>query len=269
MREYDKSDNKRKKLFLVILIVVLCCIFVALIYIVWHLYNDATAGSEYEGIISSSEEISAESDVYDNTAPSEVFKSTGEIDFEELWKINPDLYAWIRIPNTMIDYPVAQADSETDDSFYLDHNMYKEYAFAGCIYTEKMNSKTFTDPNTVLYGHDMANGSMFRHLYYFREEDFFENNKYIYVYLPDRTLTYEIFSAYEYDDRHIMNSFDFSDKEVFEEYINYAKNPNRAVISNTRDIPVTVDDRIITLSTCFGSVDTSRYLVQGVLINDE
>ena len=87
--------------------------------------------------------------------------------------------------------------------------------------------------------------------------------------MPDRTLTYEIFSAYEYDDRHLLYSFDFSDKKVFREYLDYAQNPTSSMMYNTRSLNVTTDDKIITLSTCLGDIETSRYLVQGVLIKDE
>ena len=189
------------------------------------------------------------------------------VDFTQLWSINTDIYAWIYIPNTNIDYPILQC--EGDDSFYLEHNYRGQYEFAGSIYTEDINAKDFSDPNTVVYGHNMLNGSMFRTLHNFRDPAFFECNPYIYVYLPDRTLTYEIFSGYEYDNRHILSSFDFNDRDVYEKYLEYAMNPTEAMMCVRRDLEVTPDDRIITLSTCLGNIETSRYLVQGVLISDE
>ena len=162
----------------------------------------------------------------------------------------------------------AQYSGE-DDEYYLHHNMYKESAFAGCIYTEKENKKDFSDPNTILYGHNMQNGSMFRGLHSFQNKSFFDKNDKIYIYLPERTLTYKIFSAYEYDDRHILSSFDFSNKEEFKNYLEYAQNPTAALTFNTRKVDINTDDKIITLSTCLGSSGSSRYLVQGVLIKDE
>lgn len=264
-----------KIVFAIAIIAMIC----ALGFVCWHLYSIYTSGTEYENIkptgsvTSSVTEEATYGDTtdapLDNVAPSEVHDTVnGEINFTELWEINTDLYAWIRIPNTMIDYPVAQYQG-SDDSYYLTHNMYKESAFAGCIYTEKLNSKNFDDPNTVLYGHNMQNGSMFRALHNFRDETFFNENQFIYIYLPDRTLTYQIFSAYEYDDRHLLYSFDFTNKEVFQEYLDYAQNPVSSMMYNTRDLNVTADDKIITLSTCLGDIETSRYLVQGVLINEE
>ncbi len=191
----------------------------------------------------------------------------GDVNFTDLWKINRDIYAWIKIPNTAVNYPVLQTSG--DDRFYLEHNIYGQYSFAGCIYSEKVNSKDFSDPNTVLYGHNLLNGTMFASLHNFRDPNFFANNEYIYIYMPDRTLIYRIFSAYEYDDRHIMYSFDFNDEEVFAEYLEYATNPTNSMTANIRETEVTTDDTILTLSTCMDNIESSRYLVQGVLIRDE
>lgn len=273
------SEKKQNSVWKAVFVIAIILVIAGLAFVCWYLFNLYTSGSEYENIkpTESVTEVQTEAPSdgdtpdapLDNIAPSEVHDTVnGGINFSELWEINTDLYAWIKIPNTMIDYPIAQYQGD-DDSYYLTHNMYKESAFAGCIYTEKLNSKDFSDPNTVLYGHNMQNGSMFRALHSFRDEDFFNENQYIYIYLPDRTLTYQIFSAYEYDDRHLLYSFDFTNKEVFQEYLDYAQNPTSAMMYNTRDLDVTTDDKIITLSTCLGDIETSRYLVQGVLIKDE
>ncbi len=189
------------------------------------------------------------------------------IDFASLQKINPEIYAWIRIPNTNIDYPIAQ--SATDDGFYLHHDIYGKYVFSGTIYTEMKNSKDFSDPNTVIYGHNMTKGYMFQNLYKFQEENFFNTNTEFYIYTPERILTYTVFSAYQYDDRHILNSFDFSDEEVFADYLESAKNPTFMLKNVREDIEVTTKDKIITLSTCLGDGKEYRYLVQGVLTNDQ
>ena len=130
------------------------------------------------------------------------------------------------------------------------------------------NSKDFSDPNTVLYGHNMLNGSMFRDLHKFRkDEKFWNENKYIYVYTPGHILTYEICAAYRYDNRHILNSFDFSDTAVFEEYLQTVRDP-KSLIRRTRQIELNKNSKILTLSTCISN-PAYRYLVQGVLIKDE
>jgi sortase B len=191
-----------------------------------------------------------------------------DINWDKLQKDNEDIYSWIYIPNTNVDYPVAQSSKYEADSFYLTHNIKKESEFAGSIYSERLNAKDYSDPVTVIYGHNMKNGSMFKTLHNFEDSDFFKENKYIYIYLPERRLTYQIYSAYVYDDRHILNSFDFTNKKILKKYLKYTQNPE-SLTKNTRKVDLNVNSRIITLSTCTNSSENTRYLVQGVLIKDE
>lgn len=190
------------------------------------------------------------------------------IKWDRLSKDNPDIYSWIYIPNTNVDYPVVQADEFTDDSFYLDHNIKKQSEFAGAIYTEKNNAKDYSDPVTLIYGHNMKNGSMFKTLHYFSDSKFFKKNKYIYIYMPGHKLTYKIYAAYIYDDRHILNSFDFTDKKVLKKYFRYTTNPD-SLSKQTRKVDLDENSKIITLSTCTDGASNTRYLVQGVLTKDE
>lgn len=286
--------------FAVSLVIVIC----ALGLLCWYLFGMYTSGKESDGLtidvplVSSNadtEEVgdkpssSVSSKIADKDSEKEPAKEAskketdtstdkkdkdtdkdvinGNVNFTELWKINRDIYAWIKIPNTAIDYPVLQTDG--DDAFYLEHNIYGQYSFAGCIYSEKVNSKDFSDPNTVLYGHNLLNGTMFASLHNFRDPNFFADNEYIYILMPERTLIYRIFAAYEYDDRHIMHSFNFNDEEEFAEYLEYATHPVNSMTYNIRETEVTTDDTILTLSTCMDNIASSRYLVQGVLISDE
>lgn len=188
------------------------------------------------------------------------------IDFESLKKGNDDIYAWIKIENTNVDYPIVQSYEE-DDYFYLNHNIEKKYDINGAIYTEKHNKTDFSDPNTLIYGHDMLDGSMFRTLHKFRDEKFFNENEFIYIYTEGHILKYRIFAAYKWDNRHILNSYDFSNEKVFENYLNEIKNP-KSLMVNKRDVELTTSDKILTLSTCIGNEKNYRYLVQGVLIDD-
>ena len=188
------------------------------------------------------------------------------IDFKSLKKRNDDIYGWIEIKGTQINYPIVQSWEE-DDSFYLNHNVDKQYDINGSIYTEKLNNLSFTDPNTLIYGHDMLDGSMFQNLHKFRDKEFFDKNKYVYIYTPGHILKYKIFAAYKSDNKHILNSYDFSDEEVYAEYLKNAQNP-KSLMVNKRECNLTTEDRIITLSTCIGNEKNYRYLVQGVLIDD-
>ena len=197
----------------------------------------------------------------------EEYKDWEKIDFEELNSINPDIYAWIYIPGTNVDYPVAQ--SPKDDSFYLSHNIYGEYQFSGTIYSEHMNRLDFADPVTVLYGHNMLNGSMFATLHNFADESFFKKHNTCFVVTKDKLYTYLIYSAYVYDDRHIMNSFNFNDEQVRLEYFDYTLDP-RTYSGLVKDkVKLDKDSKVLTLSTCTNGGGNTRYLVQGVLVDEQ
>lgn len=191
------------------------------------------------------------------------------IDFAALQAKNPDTAAWIKIPGTIIDYPVMYSGKSGDGKdFYLNHNSDKQSHRAGAIYMQDINSADFTDPNTVLYGHNMANGSMFSWLHQYKKKAFFDENRTIIIYTPGHILTYEIYSAFHYDDRHILYSFDFSDEESYAAFLQQTLNPTSMVKQVREGISVTTNARIITLSTCTGS-NTQRLLVVGVLTDDQ
>ena len=104
------------------------------------------------------------------------------IDFAALAGENPDIYAWIYIPETNINLPVLQHPSM--DNFYIDHDRYGAYAVEGAIYSQMVNAKDFSDPVTLLYGHNLVEGTMFSQLHYFENKDFFAENETMYIYTP-------------------------------------------------------------------------------------
>lgn len=188
------------------------------------------------------------------------------IDFPMLKQLNPDIYSWIYVPGTEISLPVLQHPE--DDYFYLTHNSDKIEAAEGAIFTQSMNSMDYTDPVTVLYGHNMKALTMFAQLHYFEDPDFFNANDTIYIYCPTKILTYRIVSSYLYDNRHILNSYDFSDAQVVQDYFDMVCNPD-ALIKNIRegfDLDAG-NDRIVQLSTCAGDNDR-RYIVTGALVDE-
>ena len=199
------------------------------------------------------------------TAPKPKENVNNPVDFAGLMRLNPEVYSWIYVPDTAISLPVCQ--SKEDDNFYLSHDVYKDYSFPGAIYSQSMNKTDYSDRVTVLYGHNMANGTMFGNLHMFSDEDFFNSHPYFYVFTKDRKLTYEVISAHPYDSRHIMYSYDFSKDDVFKSWLDNALKPH-ASFYNARPVNLDLNSKILVLSTCANSSD-GRYLVQGVLINDE
>ncbi|MCR4618491.1 MAG: class B sortase [Lachnospiraceae bacterium] len=192
-----------------------------------------------------------------------------DINWDDLCSTNPDIYAWIYIPDTKVDYPILQ--HESDDSFYLNHNLDLSKGNPGCLYTEKTyNSKDFTDKNTVVYGHNMKDGSMFGTLHRFDDSEFAQSDKYIYVYHENEVLVYKVFGAYEFPSKHILWSYDFTNEYVFEDYIKeiYSLEENsKRYVCLRHDVDVNKDDKVITLSTCtLDSSNDYRYIVSGVLL---
>lgn len=189
------------------------------------------------------------------------------IDFAALKKVNEDIYAWIEIPGTNIEYPILQ--NPDDDLYYLNRTPDKKEVFAGSIFTQHYNSTDFTDPNTVIYGHCMRNDTMFTQLHKFSDADFFAENRTIIIYTPTQKLTYQVFAAYPYDDRHLLYYYDFDDPAVFASYIReiFAIRDMRAQIDAS--VAVGTDSKLITLSTCMQDDNTRRYLVQAVLTSVE
>lgn len=206
-----------------------------------------------------------ESSVQSEPAEKEPIVVETPVDFDKLERVNPDIYAWIKVPGTVIDYPVLQ--SPTEKSYYLTHNVDKKESRYGAIYTQYFNEKDFSDYNTVIYGHNMLNGTMFGTLKRFRDKKFFEKNQYIEIYTKGRILKYRIYAAYVFDDRHILMSFDFDDPEYRQLYLDTIHEFKSVSSFFREDMKVTTDDKLVTLSTCT-SKDDERYLVQGVLVYD-
>ncbi len=186
------------------------------------------------------------------------------IDFESLTAEYPDVYAWIRIPGTTIDYPIVQR--EGDNAYYLNHTAEGKKSIAGAIYTEDYNGKDFSDPNTVIYGHNMKNGSMFKQLHKYKDRQFFSEHSEIMIYQPNRVLNYRIFAAYVYDNQHLMKSFDFANTQVYASYLNEISQRKGMNGNLDTTVEVTQESNIITLSTCTAN-DSQRYLVQAVLLS--
>lgn len=273
------------------LVIALLGVVGCLSFIAWHIYSDMAAQQAYEDTQSLVVSPENESGVHDESVaesvltvediesveftgeregeeaplPTDIFSGLGgRIDFAALNAINPDLFAWILINDTNIDYPIAQ--HPTEDDYYLNHDMYGDARFAGCPYIQTINKNDFSDPNTVVYGHNMKSGSMFSTLHYFQNGDFFAAHPYIYIYTADKILVYEVFAARFFTDDNLLTAYNFADQVSFRKFLDDIYN-NRSMRNNIRnDIEVTTNDRILTLSTCIGGSPGERFLVHAKLL---
>lgn len=185
------------------------------------------------------------------------------IDFQKLQETeNSDIYAWIQVDGTTVDYPVLQ--HPFDDTFYMLHNLDGSYGFPGCIYTENYNDKGFTDNVTLVYGHYMKDGSMFASLHRFMDQDFFDQHDTIVIYLPEEEKTYTILAACHMDDRRLTVWYDFNEKDNVQDFLDSILSMEQNETDHLRDMEVTSDDKFIVLETCVDEDKKARYAVVAV-----
>ena len=249
----------KKKIFIAIgiILIVLGLVFGGIG--LYRYYSEKKAGEAYE-------DLKVEFDMAPliDVPEVEVEELEIPIDFTSLKKKYPDVYAWITIPGTKINYPIVQ--HESDNGYYLNHTVEGRKRVEGAIYTENYNSKDFNDPNTLIYGHNMKNGSMFKGLHKYKDKQYMSEHDEVIIYQEGRILRYKIFAAYVYDSRHIMLSFDFNDENIYRSYLNSVLTKKDMSSNIDTTIDITTDDKIITLSTCNNN-DAQRYLVQAVLLS--
>ena len=202
--------------------------------------------------------------VVDDAVDEDVSEQEIEIDFEKLQKINPDVYAWITIPGTSIDYPVLQAGNSKDEDYYLKHDVYGASDVHGCIYSQKCNSKDFSDPVTVLYGHNMRDGSMFQQLHKYKNESYFDKNSYIEVYTPGVKRVYQVVAAYTMPAELILDKWNGCTEPI--DMFNYIQEIKSYAGIYNENVVLSTDSYILTLCTCSGD-ESIRFVVQGVLID--
>ena len=189
------------------------------------------------------------------------------IDFNEVRSKNNDVYAWLYVPGTEVNVPILQ--SPADDTYYLTHDAEKQEDPVGAVFTQLKNKTDFSDPVTVVYGHDVD--GLFKTLHDYEDADHFNANKTFYIYRPGHILTYTLVSAYKYDDRHILNSFDFSQPDVLSRYFDFVQNPDSLLKNVNPDVTLDANSKIVQLSTCMLNEfhGNSRFIVTGVLVNDQ
>ena len=182
-----------------------------------------------------------------------------QVDFAALQEYNPDIYAWIYIPNTNVNYPIVQS---SQDDYYLMKNVDGSKGYPGAIYTNNENSKTFQDFNTVIYGHNMKNKSAFGSLHNFDSKSFFDSNQDMLIYTAEGVYSYQIYSTVKYSNALILYSFPSASQLSRQSFINmslsgYAGSNVEHVRSG---VNVTTEDKLVTLSTCI-SDSNYRFLV--------
>lgn len=176
------------------------------------------------------------------------------IDFGKLSEINPDIVGWLEIPALEISYPVVQAG---DNSTYLKRTFYGNKNDAGCIFMDFRNDPGLTDRNTILYGHNMKNGTMFGRLKKYQDEETAKNGRVFFYSTPESVFQCEILSCRTVSASEEEYPVEFRDSLEFMEYIGRARQESGCLFETA----ISEKDRLITLSTCSGE-DAERFVVQ-------
>ncbi len=180
-----------------------------------------------------------------------------EVDFAGLRKINPDVIGWLYYPALDISYPILKGE---DNDYYLHHTIEKKKNFSGSIFMEAKNSSSFADCHTVIYGHNMKNGTMFGKLKRVRQLEMKEDERKFWIITPEKNQLCRVFSAQEVKTGSEAYSL-FSGP--CQEFLDWANQMCRTSAVEPGDVTFEETDRVITLSTCTSN-DKTRFIVQGL-----
>ena len=184
------------------------------------------------------------------------------IDFAGMQAVNEDVIGWIQIEDTLVDYPLLDAD---DNKYYLNHTYDKQWSSYGSIFLEPRNIPDLSEQHLVVYGHNMKNEAMFGSLLDYKLQEHADAHKEIVICMPDRDLIYQVFSAYTAHVDSATYRMSFADTSSFVEMANFMKENS---VIDTGIVP-DADDQILTLSTCTPEgAKKYRFVVNAVLVED-
>lgn len=242
------KKKKKSNAFLIVLIIFFLIIAILAGYIcISKLLNDGKSRREYQRLKS---DVTKDGD---DELPL-------HINWDELLAINDDIIGWIYIGSVNISYPIMKTD---DNDFYLHRNMYKEWLDAGSIFLDMNNKTDFSDPNSVIYGHNMIDGSMFGKLGQILYQNAAKDNPYFWILTPNGNYKYQIFSAFATVPETRAYRF-FPERN--EAFVNWAYEMQQQSGVPFEQLQHNEDENVATLSTC-GATSAERTIVLGVCIN--
>lgn len=180
------------------------------------------------------------------------------IDFDALKANYPHVVGWIYLPDTPINYPIVCG---ADNNQYLRHLPNGSYNDAGSIFLDYRCGKVGKTRNTVIYGHNMNNGTMFSTLTEYKHQGYFDDNPYIYLLTPEGNYRIEFYAGAVVDISSNIYSA-LPDDDTFKEVLEEVKNKS----TFASDVRVGLSDNIVTLSTCSYEFENARFVMVGKLI---
>ena len=176
------------------------------------------------------------------------------VDFESLTAVNPDVIGWIYIPDTNVNYPIVQG---TDNRYYAFTMADGRDNAAGSIFMDYRNTPDFTDKHTVIYGHNMRNGSMFANIVDYKKSGYLEEHPVGMIMTPTGNFRFEVIGGYVAELSDSAWQLEFAGEEDFGTWLEEAVSR----IGDRLGVQPSVTDRIITLSTCSYEFSEARYVL--------
>ena len=263
-KQPEQKKKKKSDVLLTIALIVAIVVFCYAAFNLYHIYTEYKKGTDEYNQIEEMAVTERDADSAEVAGPNAQLKPPIEVDFDKLKSVNEDVVGWIYVDALPdISYPIVKGK---DNQTYLHQTYEKNYNFAGTIFVDYENSGDFSDCNTLVYGHNMKNGSMFGHLKKFREDDkLYKQDKYFWILTPERNYRYEIITAYTTGVNSDTYTLFKGPGEEFEKYLETIKGYSEI---QTDDTDLTIKDKIVTLSTCTGN-ESTRFVVQGKRVDAE
>lgn len=180
------------------------------------------------------------------------------VDFSELWRSYPDLVAWLYCPTNSLNYPVMQTDN---NQFYVDHRPDGKESAGGALFVDCTNAWDFSDANTVIYGHDMKDGTMFGYLHNYDNRDYYEKHSDIYLLTPGRNYRIEILATAVVPD----DSWLYWKQMDAQQRKEWAMDVYQLSVIGTQNTADLDAEHYVTLSTCSYEYENARFVVVGSL----
>ena len=188
-----------------------------------------------------------------------------DVDFDSLKSINKDVIGWIVYEPIELSYPVVK---DKGDDFYEHYSFDLEKNLAGAIFLDYICKPDLSGFNSIIYGHNMRNGTMFGSLKkLLQDQSLIEQDPYFYIFTEDEAYMYRIVCTYltNQNSKTYELNFDYELSDM-QDYVDYMKEVGQYKDEAFFNEPVTEDLRMVTLSTCHGLHSKERTVIHGVLV---
>lgn len=224
---------------------------------IYALFGENSLGRAYIALLAAQGHADAQSCLLATQAIAAAWMA--EIDAAQLTELNGDYAFWLYGPDSRIDYPVVQG---TDNSYYLNRLFNGARNACGTLFVDYRNLPNFQDPNTLVYGHHMRDGSMFKSITFYADQAYYEARPYMLIMTPGGRILIQLFAGYTTRDGDSAYEIAISGAESMAEF--EAKAREKSDFFGQAEIAP--GDRMVTLSTCAYLFQDARYVLIGRLI---